>query len=152
MNNNITNAAVFLLALCSLLFFSCDGNGSTGSHSYKSFDYNLQGTWETHDSDEYYSGTLVINFNSITISGYAPNLEYEKRPNGKNQRPFIDFTKSIPLEGYSEEGKIFIKDRGILQEGIHYTYWEPSLQPPDYERIYFLSFDFGGRKETLRKQ
>jgi len=146
MNNNLTNNVVFLLALCSLLFFSCDGNGSAGSHSYKGFDYNLQGTWASNETSEY-SGTLVINFNSITISGYASNPEYEKWPNRTNHRPFKDFIKDVPLEGYSEEGKIFIKDAGVIQEGLPYTYWDE-----DYKQIEFLRFDFGGRKETLRKQ
>jgi len=143
-------AAVFLLVLCSLLFFSCDGNGNTGRRDYKSFTYDLQGTWETHDSDEYYSGTLVISSNTITISGYARDDLYEFI-NGTSHRPFKDFTKNLPLEGYSEEGKIFIKDAGIIQEGLPYIYWEVYSQT-DYKMIQLLRFDFGGRPETLRKQ
>jgi len=146
MNKNIRLITVFLLALCSLFISSCDGN--YGSSDYKSFAYDLQGTWETNDTGDYYSGTLVIDYNTITISGYTPNQGYEWA-NGTGHRPFKDFTKNAPLEGYTEEGKIFIKDIGIIQEGIPYTYWHTQQ---DYRQIYFLSFNFGGRVETLRKQ
>ena len=151
MNKNIHLVAVFLLTLCSLFIFSCDWEyGPSNSPYYKSFDYGLQGTWETNDTNEYYSGKLVISSNTITISGYIPNPVYE-RTNGTGHRPFRDFTMNAPLEGYTEEGKIFIKDVGIIQKGLSYTYWEVYSQA-DYKQIYFLSFNFGGRVETLRKQ
>jgi len=141
--------SLFLLpVLCSLLIVFCDGN--YGSSNYKSFAYDLQGTWETNDTDEYYTGTLVINSNNITISGYAPNQGYEWT-NGTGHRPFKDFTKNAPLEGYTEEGKIFIKDAGIIQEGLPYVYWEVYSQT-DNKRIQLLQFNFNGRAETLRKQ
>ena len=147
MNRNIRLIAVYLPALCSLFIFSCEWKH--GLSDYKSFVYDLQGTWETNETSEYYSGKLVISSNTITISGYTPNELYEII-NGTSHRPFKDFTKNAPLEGYTEEEKIFIKDAGIIQEGIPYTYWEVSSQP-DYKRIQFLRFDFGGRAETLRK-
>jgi hypothetical protein len=128
-----------------MLFFSCDGNWSAGGSGYKNFDYNLQGTWASNETGEY-SGTLVISNSAITISGYPANNNYE-RINGTGHRPFKDFTKNAPLEGYTEEGRIFIKDRGIIQEGLPYDVWDA-----DNKRIYFLSFNFGGRVETLRKQ
>jgi hypothetical protein len=143
-------AAAFLLALCYLLILSCDsgGGGSIfgGSSSYKVFDYKLRGTWESNETGEY-SGALVIDYNTIKISGYASNPEYEKWPNGTDRRPFKDFIKDVPLEGYSEEGKIFIKNAGVIQEGLAYIYWTE-----DYNQIEFLQFDFNGRKENLRKQ
>jgi hypothetical protein len=142
-------AAAFLLALCSLFFFSCDGNGSAGGSNYKSVAYDLRGTWVSNETGEY-SGTLVISGNTITIGGYDPNTLYEWT-NGTGCRPFKDFTKNVPLEGYTEEGKIFIKDVGIVQEGLPYTYWD-AYSPDDYKRIYLLTFNFGGRNETLRKQ
>jgi len=145
MNRNKRPVAVFLLALCSLLIFSCDGEHGTSDYkSYKSFAYDLQGTWESNGDDDYYSGTLVIDFNTITISGYAPNPTYEFINGTSSHQPFYGITKNIPLEGYSEEGKI--------QEGLSYTYWYTSPSQPDYIQIYFLSFEFDGRTETLRKQ
>jgi hypothetical protein len=88
----------------------------------------------------------VIDYNTIKISGYASNSSYEWI-NETDRRPFKDFIKDIPLEGYSEEGKIFIKNAGVIQEGLAYTYWTE-----DYNQIEFLQFDFNGRKENLRKQ
>jgi len=86
--------------------------------------------------------------NKLTISGYTPNQGYEWA-NGTGQHPFKDFTKDAPLEGYAEEGKNFINDIGVIQEGIPYTYWHTQK---DNRKIYFLSFNFGGRVETLRKR
>jgi len=152
MNKTKHLTTVFLLIPYSLFIFSCDGNGNSWknwSSNYKSFAYDLQGTWETNDANNNYSGRLVISNSTITISGYTSNQGYEWA-NGTGHRPFKDFTKNAPLEGYTEEGKIFIKDVGIIQEGIPYTYWHTTQQ--DYTQIYFLSFNFGGRVETLRKQ
>jgi len=149
MKNNITNIAVFLLAFCSLLFFSCDGNGSAGSHSYKVFDYNLQGTWETNNPGSRYTGTLVITYDKITITGYSEDQTPIPTEGGNDmERPFRGFTKNVPLEGYSEEGKIFIKDKGIIQEGLPYIYDGNEY----YKQIELLHFKFNGRDETLRKQ
>jgi len=151
MNKNIRLTAVFLLAFCSLFISSCDGNGNNwknGSSNFKSFTYNLQGTWKTNEPSDIYSGTLVIDYNTIIISGYVRD-ELHELINGEDRRPFKDFTKNVALEGYSEEEKIFIKDIGVIQEGIPYTYW---YTQPDNKQIDFLSFNFGGRVETLRKQ
>jgi hypothetical protein len=115
----------------------------------KTFANDLRGTWETNSISDY-SGTLVIGSNNITISGYAPNTSYELTY-GTSRRPFRDFTKNVSLEGYTEEGKIFIKDAGIIQEGIPYTYWDGYHQP-DNELVQFIRFDFGGRVETLQKR
>ena len=147
MDRNKRLIVVYLLTLCSLLIFSCDWEYEPSIT--KTFAYDLQGTWETNGISDY-SGTLVIDNNTITISGYIPNTLYELT-NGTGHRPFRDFTKNTPLEGYTEEGKIFIKDAGILQEGIPYTYWDAYPQP-DFKRVQFLRFDFNGRVETLRKQ
>jgi len=148
MNKNKSLAAAFLPALCSLLFFSCD---FISGSDYKSIDYDLRGTWETNEgNDDDYSGTLVMDYNTITIGGYASNQGYEWA-HGTGQRPFKDFTKNAPLEAYTEEGKIFIKDAGIVQEGLPYTYWEVYSQT-DNKQIQFLRFNFNGRDETLRKK
>jgi len=139
------NRRLAVLLFCSLLLFSCDMD------KFKGFDYDLQGTWETNSTGEYYSGTLKISYDTITISGYAPNTIHEFT-NGTGQRPFKDFTKDAPLEGYAEDGKIFIKDAGIIQEGLPYIYYLGAYSPSENKQPEFLRFNFGGREETLRKQ
>ena len=134
-----------LLSLLIVFFVTaCDYNG--GTSDYKSFDYELQGTWESNDKTVY-SGKLEITSFRITITGYYESQTQNQPELSKNdnKRPFKDFTKGTTLTGYSEEGKIFIEDGGQLQEGIPYTCWE------GYSGR-FLSFDFGGRKETLQLQ
>jgi len=151
-----------ILALCNVLLtalfvVACDWEGIPGARDYNNFAYDLQGTWVSNDPSVY-SGTIKIDYNRITISGYSESQT--PRPFGNdNQRPFKDFTKGMPLKGYSEEGSIqegnsfkgniFIEDGG-LQKSIPYTYWENSFSP-DYIQRQFLYFNFGDRQETLVK-
>jgi len=114
----------------------------------KKFDTNLHGTWVSND-DSVYSGTLEIDFDRITIKGYCE--DQTKQGENDSKRPLNNFTKNIPLKGYSEDGKLFIQDSGAFQEGIPYTYWEES-PPPVYNKIKFLKFTFGVREEKLQKQ
>jgi hypothetical protein len=132
------------LALCSTFIIGC--GGYYGTDSYLRFDSNLQGTWKTVSPDERYEGTLEITYDRITITGYGSS----QTPmfSDDNQRPFKNFLKGIALKGYSEEGHIFIEDAGLVQEGIPYRYWSDS---PNYNKIEFLRFEFGGKPETLRK-
>jgi len=123
-------SAVFFLASC--------GDIEESPH----FESRLEGTWKSNDSSVY-SGTLKINYKQITITGY---LEDQTPLLGNdNQRPFKSFTKDIALKGYSEDGKIFIEDRGLVQEGIPYVYFIAGIEK-------LLSFTFGGRTETLKWQ
>jgi hypothetical protein len=139
----ITVVTTFLVAL---FIVSCDDVIST---SYiKKFDYSLQGTWVSNDT-YLYSGSLIIDYDRITIKGY--NESQTKPGKDDNARPFKGFTKNVPLKSYSEEGKIFIEDGGLLQEGIPYTYWEDDSYP-DYKNLKFISFTFSGRVEKLEKQ
>jgi hypothetical protein len=72
--------------------------------------------------------------------------------------PFRHFTPGVSLKGYSvkgevitntsREGEIFIYDRGSLQDGISYHYWENYTS--DYKRQRFLTFYFGDYNETLK--
>jgi hypothetical protein len=120
-------------------FVSCgdswlSGSGNNSSH----FSYDFVGTWESTSTSFFdYGGTLEIGYSKITISGYSGY---------GSSAPFAEFTKDVPLEGYSEEGKIFIKDRGSWQAGLPCTLWE------DAERGKHLTFTFGGREETLHKK
>ena len=126
-----------------LLIASCDWG--TGTRDYNTFEYNLQGTWVSNDPS-IYSGSLVIDSNQITITGYNEG----QTPNGgdDSKRPFKNFTKDIPLYGYSDNGNFFIEDAGLLQEGIPYNYYTVGIYPQQK----FLRFTFGGRTETLQQQ
>ncbi|MDR0321163.1 MAG: hypothetical protein LBI28_06645 [Treponema sp.] len=105
-----------------------------------SFDYNLQGTWVTN-SGGYYSGTLIITSDRITIQGYQALWSND------NQCPFKDFPRGYPLKGYSDKGKLFIEYGGVLKEiPYEYTAIYPS---PYYDRERYLLLHFGGRPESL---
>ena len=146
----------FFTFIFSLLFVNCDyePTDDNGTGNYQRFDWDIQGTWATNDTESRYTGTLVIGYNRITITGYGETQT--PAPGGNDQeRPFRNFTKGIALEGYTEEQEetgqkvILIKDAGTWQEAIPYTYWEGNSSG---ERIKLLRFTFGGRQETLRKQ
>ena len=136
----------FLISLFSFVIVACEWE----TWKTDSFDYNLQGTWFTHDPDESYYGILEITNDRITITGYRANQTPEWFGNDE-ERPFKDFIKGVPLPGYSKEGHIYIEHAGVLQTGIPYTYWYVN-SPLDFIRTEFLTFVFGGRTETLRKQ
>jgi hypothetical protein len=130
--------------LVALLIVSC--GTSTGTSDIKRFDDKLQGTWVS-DDPSVYNGTLVIGYDRITITGYGES-QTPAVGGDDNKRPFKGFTKGVALKGYSEDGKLFIEDKGQLQEGVPYTYWETNSSPKQK----FLEFNFGGRDETLQCQ
>jgi len=140
-----------IFAVCVSLFaaffiIACDETDTS-----QRFASDLHGTWVSNDT-AIYSGTLIISNDRITISGYDEGQTPPPLEGGNdNKRPFKDFTKGTALKGYSEEGKIFIEDGGMVQEGIPYIYWDDS-PPPDYKKVKFLRFTFGGRVETLKNQ
>jgi len=147
-NRGILAVLLNIIVIYSLIA-SC-GEFTTDYINTKIFDYNLQGTWKSNDYDNaVYKGTLVIAVNRITITGYSE--DQTPTPGNDNNRPFKGFTKGIALRAYSEEGRIYIEDGGLLQEGIPYTYWD-DYPAPDYKRVQFLRFNFGRRQETLQKQ
>ncbi|MDR0639076.1 MAG: hypothetical protein LBG27_09310 [Spirochaetaceae bacterium] len=103
----------------------------------------MRGTWITNAPEGYdYSGTLVIDRNTITITGYEADYWFPNDP----RRPFKDSTKGVSLKGCSESGKIYINDFG-WKEGIPCEYTEGAS--PDYTKL--LRFRFGDRYETLRR-
>jgi hypothetical protein len=139
MKKRLNHAALSAFLLVFVLVLAGCGETSPGGV----FDMKLRGTWETHDPEIYgYSGTLVIDWNTITISGY--DQEYYSLKEA--ERPFKDITKNIPRKGYTEEGKIYIDDFG-WKEGIAYEY--DGGMSPNYIKL--LRFNFAGRNETLRK-
>jgi hypothetical protein len=93
-----------------------------------------------------YSGSLTIDFDTITIDGYGE--DWTSLVGDDSKRPFKDFPKRVPLKGYSEEGKIFIDYGESAQEGIPYIYTEAGDYPNKYT---LLEFSFGGRKEILQQ-
>ena len=127
-----------------LVICSCDGLQGTSSGSYKSFTYDLRGTWASNEPGGLYLGTLKIGSDTITIDGYGE--DWLSIVGDDSKRPFKDFPKGVPHKGYSEEGKIFINYGGSAQNGIPYIYTEG-----DYPNKYkLLEFTFGERKEFLK--
>ena len=112
---------------------------------YQAFNIDLRGTWVSNDPSVY-SGELVIDIDRITIKGFSEG----QTPSGEddNKRPFKGFTKGAALNGYSEDGKIFIEDVGLLQEGIAYVFYTAGSFPEEK----FLRFNFGGRMEIMQKK
>ena len=140
---NFRFLAVFIILLSSLSISSCGGM-ATGD--YKSFDSKLRGTWVSNETG-LYSGSLKIDFDTITIDGYAE--DWTSMVGDDSRRPFRDFPKRVPLKGYSEDGKIFIEYGEFAQDGITYVYTELGSYPKKYK---LLEFSFGGRKERLQSK
>jgi hypothetical protein len=149
--------AFYTLLLVALLAAACDWEPLPADTDV--FYTKLRGTWESNDPSVY-SGILTIDNKSITISGYSESQT--PFPGGDdNRRPFKDFTRGVPLKGYSEEeedttqtnmiqGYIVIRDGGVLQDPIPYTFWEDPYQYGQTQNQ-FLRFNFGDRQETLVK-
>jgi len=141
MKNHKTFAiCIFLL---SAIFLSSCGEFPSGDDVY-SFHNNLLGTWVSNEPG-LYSGTLIINADTITIDGYGE--DWISLVGDDSKRPFKDFPKRVALNWYSEEGKIFIKYGSTEPEGIPYIYTEVGNYP-DKKKL--LEFSFGGRKEILQ--
>ncbi|MDR0638777.1 MAG: hypothetical protein LBG27_07755 [Spirochaetaceae bacterium] len=132
-----------LLLVFALVFAGCEGDSPDDGGF---FEAKLRGTWETHDPDELregYNGKVVINWDTITITGYTGYIGWAT---DESTRPFKDITKGVSRKGYAEDGKIYINDFG-WKEGIPYEYDAGAY--PDCPKL--LRFTFGGRPETLRK-
>ena len=141
-----------IVLLFALIITACDFEPD----DYRSFEYRLQGTWETNDfnSSSRYSVFLTITGNSITI-----NVEdYSEWFVDKNDPscPFKDFAKNVPLKGYSEKidnnrGIIYIEEFGTLYE-VPYEYHSNNISY-DLLRFTFPSPEAEiKRPETLIKQ
>jgi hypothetical protein len=133
-----------VLLAASLFIAACVVNNNETS-SIKSFDHRLQGTWESNDKT-IYSGTLVIGYDQITITGFTPDQTPAKVGND-NERPFRQFYRGQALKGYSEDGNLYLVNGGIT-EVVPYIYSE-SNPPPSYNLVKKLQFTFGGRLENM---
>jgi hypothetical protein len=98
------NIAIIVCVLCAVSLTGCDGVVQGDF-----FNSDLRGIWECTNHGGYCGHRLVIDLDTITISGSIDH--------------FSGFTKTLPLEGYSKDGFLYINDRGVLQNGIAYRYW-----------------------------
>lgn len=115
----------------------------------QNFEYDLQGTWRSTGT-YFYSGELIIEHSNITINNY--NTFWAEN------NLFRNFTPGVSLKGYSvkgeaitntsRKGEIYIYDRGSLQDGISYLYWENYNSENKKQK--FLTFNFGDYNETLK--
>ncbi|GHV06415.1 hypothetical protein FACS189485_14900 [Spirochaetia bacterium] len=108
-----TKKLAVLIALLALLFVSCDWDEVLSD----SLDYDLHGTWER--SSGYAWGKIELDFyrDTIKISGYIAHLQ--------------DFAHDITLEAYTEDGNLYIKQRGAWQNAARYTRWHSGGYPRD---------------------
>jgi hypothetical protein len=118
-----------------MLFVSCNINGD-----YKTIEFKLHGTWESTDTN-LYSGKLIIDINTITITGYAESQTPWYGDDTK--RPFRDFAKNTPFACYTDNEKLFIMTGGG-EKSVPYYYFASSQGK-------FLYFSFGGRDEALKR-
>lgn len=133
-----------IFTICTILLSAIFINScNVPASDYKYFESRLRGTWVS-EGTSIYTGTLVIDNDRITITGYYGTQT--PKDGDDNKRPFKDFPKGTALKGYSEEGKIFI-EYGGGQNGIPYTYNETGTFPL-YDKI--LEFTFGGEKQFLK--
>jgi len=141
--------------LAAFLITSC---GDWDIKESQNFGNNLQGTWISNER-AIYSGTLIISRDWITIIDFnEKQTPLQSEGGDDNKRPFKGFTKETALKGYSEkgkdlnkyseEGKIYIEDAGLMQGGIPYTFYKAGKAYEDE----FLRFTFGGRDEIMKKQ
>jgi len=140
---NFKFLAVCITLLSSIFISTCDGQMTDNS---KSFDKKLRGTWVSNETG-LYSGSLKIGYDTIIIDGYGE--DWTSMVGDDSRRPFRDFPKRVPLNGYSEDGKIFIEYGGAEQDGFSYVYTELGSYPQTYK---LLEFTFGGRKEILQSK
>jgi hypothetical protein len=121
-----------IVLLSILIITACDLSDTS-----ETFEYRLQGGWESNASPYYYYiSSLVITSNTITIIGY--DYGYDNDPS----LPFSKFTKNVPLKGYSEKldnynGLIYIEEFGVLHEGIPYQY-ESNSTYDSFEKLRFV--------------
>ncbi|MDR2734983.1 MAG: hypothetical protein LBC99_10180 [Spirochaetota bacterium] len=134
-----------LVILAALLLAAC--GEYSGSDSGNSFAWDMRGTWKSNDQTVI-SGTLVIDRDTITISGYNEAQAYDLLPD-PNQLPFKNFTKGAALSAYSVSNEMYIHDKGAWQSGIPYTNYTTGTSSANRQE--FLLFNFGGREERLQK-
>jgi hypothetical protein len=143
MKNLVIKYALFTAVLVSAAaFMGCGGVAG----DYKSIPSDLRGTWERTEAEWWHApgsggsnyftevkGTLIITYNSVTISGPLHHLE--------------NFTRDIAIEAYAEDGLLYIKDKGVWQNPIAYRRWRSA----DYKDVLITLLDGGITDETLKR-
>jgi hypothetical protein len=144
---------IFTAIVVSALFISSCGDWVPGE-GYKSFGYELQGTWVTINLNYPYEGKLIIGYNTIEIQDYKKDYLWLSSGSLVSIRPFKDVSRDWPLEGYSEKlegeperGEIFIVGGGATS--IPYKCYEEGTYP---NKRKILEFTFDGMIERLQLQ
>jgi hypothetical protein len=132
-------AKVTVLGLAAaFLIVSCTWEGINGNA--KSVENTLRGTWERTEADFWpvgqntvsAKGCLKITYDTVTINGPIAQLQ--------------GFTRDTALEAYTEEGYLYIKDKGAWQSPVAYTRWQAAGSFPRDEL-----FTFPSSGETLKR-
>jgi hypothetical protein len=66
---------------CFTALAACDWETTDSGGNYQRFDWDIEGTWKTNESESRYTGTLIIDDNRITITGYSetqPPVRFQK--------------------------------------------------------------------------
>ena len=141
------NFLAFLLVPFAFLFSSCDMNGEP----IPRFAFYLQGTWAftNYTSFNQTPGTLVIDFDIITINNYEYDRGTENRPIPDNA-PFRGITRGSPFRGYSENNMfVIIVTPGISYYRVVYSHEPASIGLP--ERLHFI-LDPSGTPQILERK
>ena len=99
-----------------LLLPLCSCGTHTGDSTYKSFDYDLQGTWETtnySEGDSLYA-KFQIDYGTIIVSGISEHLK--------------NIPLNVHLEGFSENKTIYVYLNGKDTIPLtNYSVWNDTL-------------------------
>ena len=134
----LNTAKVTVLGLA-LLIVSCTWEG-INNENRKFVENTLRGAWERTEADFWpvgqntvtAKGSLKITYDTVTISGPIAQLQ--------------GFTRDTALEAYTENGYLYIKDKGAWQSPVAYNRWQGAGSLPRDEL-----FTFNGSGETLKR-
>jgi hypothetical protein len=125
MQKRFSFTAIATLVTISVFTLIACGYTSTDTGSDKQVDKDLRGTWERTESAFWpegqteirEKGKLVLGIDTITISDPVAHLQ--------------GFTRGVALEAYTEDSKLFIKDRNEWQNPVSYIRWQSGGSPKD---------------------
>jgi hypothetical protein len=135
----VTQPKQLVLAVLVLLLVSCDWEAGE-NRDYKRVGYDLRGTWKHNDPAYRVDGQLVLDHDTITITGSVAHLR--------------GFTRNIALETYTEDaensetGLLCIKDRGVWQNPVSYRRWKSGGTP----KVEMLTLIGGGVSDETFKR
>jgi hypothetical protein len=135
----VTQSKQVVLAVLILLLASCDWE-TDDSRDYRRVDYDLRGTWKHNDPTYWIDGQLVLDYDTIIITGSVAHLR--------------GFTRNIALKASTEDaedgetGLLYIKDRGVWQSPVSYRRWESAGTP----KVKMLTLIGGGVPDETFKR